>query len=46
MEDCTRAVTNNPVITLLKAVEVIEAMKERSLSPAIFCRPPLIRDIP
>lgn len=46
VEDCTSAVMTKPVITLLNAVEVIEAIKERSLSPAIFCRPPLIRDIP
>ena len=46
VEDCTRAVTTIPVRMHLKVLEVILAMKERSLSPAIFWRPPLISDIP
>lgn len=46
VEDCTRAVTTIPVNTLLNAFEVIEAIKERILAPAIFCNPPLISDIP
>ena len=46
VEDWTRAVTMIPVNTHLKRLDVIDAMKARSFSPAIFCRPPLIRDIP
>ena len=46
VEDWTRAVTTIPVSTRLKAEDVIEAMKLRNFSPASFCSPPLISDIP
>ena len=36
VEDWTRAVTTIPVRTRLNAVEVMAAMKDLSLSPAIF----------
>ena len=42
----TRAVTTMPVKTHLTRVEVIDAMKARNFSPAIFCKPPLIKDMP
>jgi hypothetical protein len=35
-----------PVKTHLIRVEVIDAMKARNFSPAIFCKPPLIKDMP
>ena len=46
VDDCTRAVTTIPVSTHLIRLEVIDAMNERSFSPAIFCKPPLISDMP
>ena len=46
VEDWTRAVTVIPVRMHLKVFEVIFDMKDLILSPAIFWRPPLIRDIP
>ncbi len=46
VEDCTSAVMVIPVRMHLKVLEVILPMKVRNLSPAIFWRPPLIRDIP
>ena len=46
VELCTIAVTTMPVRMHLKLLDVILAMKTRIRFPAIFCRPPLIRDIP
>ena len=46
VELCTMAVTTMPVRMHLKWLEVILAMKIRMRFPAIFCNPPLIRDIP
>ncbi len=46
VELCTIAVTTIPVRMHLKVLEVILAIKVRILLPAIFWRPPLIRDIP
>ena len=46
VELCTIAVTATPVRMHLKVLEVILAMKVRIRFPAIFCRPPLISDIP
>ena len=40
------AVTTMPVKMHLKLLEVILAMKIRIRFPAIFCKPPLIRDMP
>ena len=41
VEDCMAAVTPIPVTSLLKALEVMDARKERSPSPATFCKPTL-----
>ena len=46
VELCTMAVTTIPVRMQVKWLEVILAMMARSRFPAIFCRPPLIRDMP
>lgn len=46
VEDCTRAVTSMPVRTHFIFVEVIREMKDLRESPASFCKPPLMRDIP
>ena len=46
VELCTMAVTTIPVMMHLKLLDVILAMKLRILFPAIFCKPPLIRDMP
>ena len=46
VELCTIAVTTIPVRMHLKLLDVILAMKVRIRFPAIFCRPPLIRDMP
>ena len=46
VELCTMAVTTMPVRMHLKVLDVILAMKTRRRFPAIFCRPPLIRDMP
>ena len=46
VELCTMAVTTMPVRMHLKVLDVILAMKTRNRFPAIFCRPPLIRDMP
>ena len=46
VELCTMAVTTIPVRIHLKLLEVILAMNTRMRFPAIFCKPPLIRDMP
>ena len=46
VELCTMAVTTIPVRMHLKLLEVILAMNTRMRFPAIFCNPPLIKDIP
>ena len=45
-DDWITAVIPRPVSTLLSGLEVIAERKPRSLSPAAFCRPELMRFIP